>query len=124
MRALRSADTFRGDASPVTWLYRVTTNYCLGKIREDARRQGLLSRRGQPDESAAPSTPDDRMTVSALLHRTPEDLREIAIYHYIDELNHDEIAGMMGVSRRTVGNRLEEFRAFARDAAGLRMGAA
>lgn len=38
----------------------------------------------------------------------PEDLLEIAMYRHGDGLSHDEIAELVGVSRRTVGNRLEE----------------
>jgi DNA-directed RNA polymerase specialized sigma24 family protein len=41
----------------------------------------------------------------------PDELQDIAVYYYVDELSHEEIAGIVGVSRRTVGNRLATFHA-------------
>ena len=35
------------------------------------------------------------------------ELLVIAVYYYVDGMSHDEIAGIIGCSRRTVGNRLE-----------------
>ena len=34
-----------------------------------------------------------------------------AVYYFVDGLTHAEIAGIVGVSRRTVGNRIEELTA-------------
>ena len=39
VRVVRGYDAFRRDASPVTWLYRITTNYCLNLLRDSARRE-------------------------------------------------------------------------------------
>ena len=38
LRAWRSRETFQGQSSPRTWLYRVATNACLDTLRRNARR--------------------------------------------------------------------------------------
>jgi len=38
LRAWRSRESFQGQSSPRTWLYRVATNACLDTLRRDARR--------------------------------------------------------------------------------------
>jgi RNA polymerase sigma-70 factor (ECF subfamily) len=115
VRVLRGADGFRGDASPTTWLYRMTTNLCLNQIRDRARRADILAERWIADEQLDVAH-EGRLTVGQVLSGLPDDLREIAIYYFVDQMNQDEIAEVLGVSRRTVGNRLEEFRVRARAA--------
>jgi RNA polymerase sigma-70 factor (ECF subfamily) len=39
VRALSERESYRGDASPVTWLYRITTNLCLNRVRDRARQR-------------------------------------------------------------------------------------
>lgn len=112
LKAWRAEDGFRGQASPMTWLYRITTNHCLNLLRDERRRRELLAgatARG----SGARAGEEDRLAVAELLARVSDHLREIAVYYYVDELSQDEIAEIVGVSRRTVGYRLEEFRAAA-----------
>jgi DNA-binding transcriptional regulator LsrR (DeoR family) len=41
--------------------------------------------------------------------RVSAELQEIAVYYHADGMTCHEIAAMMGVSRRTIGNRLVEF---------------
>ncbi len=117
VRAMRERDGFRGEASPVTWLYRITTNLCLNRVRDHARRRELMEAQGPPP-AGAPADSEDKAILASVLARVPEELREIAVYYYVDEMNQDEIAELTGLGRRTVGNRLEEFRAKARAAAG------
>ena len=117
VKVMRERESFRGEASPVTWLYQVTTNLCLNKIRDASRRRALLAENVAHGEQASPeAAPEDRTAVAAMLAALPEELREIAVYYYVDEMNQDEIADVMKVSRRTVGNRLEEFRVVAKAA--------
>lgn len=110
MRAMRSRDAFRRESSPTTWLYRITTNYCFNVLRDAGRREDKL-RSSVPAATAADeqSPPDVRLAISEILARVPDELCEIAVYHHVDRMSHDEIAAVMGVSRRTIGNRLKEF---------------
>jgi|SRR5215831_505660 len=121
MRVMRRGDDFRGAASPSPWLYRVTTNYCLTVIRDRDRRRELLSTRGRPEQQVEPHAPEEKLTIARVLSQIPDELREIAIYYYVDKMNQDEIATLLGLSRRTVGNRLESFRSIAQSLLGTRL---
>jgi RNA polymerase sigma-70 factor (ECF subfamily) len=118
VRVLRSRDEFRGDASPVTWLYRITTNHCLNVIRGAVRQRDALRRVERSGTRESAPAPEDRLTVATVLQRIPDDLREVGIYYYVDQMKQEEIASLLGVSRRTVGNRLDAFREAARAVVG------
>lgn len=117
VKVLSALETFRHEASPVTWLYRATTNHCLNVLRANSRHGKvvpLLRAAPQPEDLSL----DERLSLSTVLARVSDELREIAVYYYLDQMSHDEIARLTGLSRRTVGNRLVEFHAAARLAAG------
>jgi len=118
MRAVRSESSFRRESSPSTWLYRVTTNYCLNAIRDSTRQRSLLADaatcqgEGLSDhahQAASGRLPELRVLLASVLERVPAELCEIAIYYHVDRMNQDEIAAIVGTSRKTVGNRLREF---------------
>lgn len=113
---VREEDRFRGQSSVLTWLYQATTHRCLNLLRDRTTRERLLAEQ-VPSERASPG-PEDLSYVRELLLEVPEALREIAIYYYVDQMDQEEIAALLGVSRRTVGNRLEEFKTAARAAGG------
>ena len=110
IKAIDHRDGFRAAASPRTWLYRVTMNHCLNVKRDGTRRRRLI------DVKVAPATPqadvslDARVQMNRILGRMPEDLRDAALCFYLGGLTQDETADTLGVSRRTVGNRLKSFR--------------
>ena len=108
VRVLCHHDSFRNEAAPVTWLYRITTNYCFNVLRDRKRREEKLRDHSAPPPPHA-SHVETSLTVDQILTQLPADLCEIAVYHHVDRLNQDEIAQLLGVSRRTVGNRLKEF---------------
>jgi RNA polymerase sigma-70 factor (ECF subfamily) len=113
LRALGARAEFEHAASPVAWLCKITTNHCLNRLRDAERRRELIEQHPPSGDQAIRPDAEPRLAVSDLLRRLPEDLGEIAVYYYIDQMNQDEIAELLGVSRRTVGNRLDEFRAVA-----------
>ena len=96
------------EPNPLAWLYRVTTNICLNLLRDGKRRAEILSATSL--DSTEPHA-DARIVVRRIMQGVPEELQEVAIYHYVDELSHAEIAEITGVSRRTIGNRLASFHA-------------
>jgi RNA polymerase sigma-70 factor (ECF subfamily) len=108
LQVLKSEESFRAEASPVTWLYRITTNVALNMLKHRARRPEALGELPERHHDERVGV-DERLSIYAVLARVPEPLREIATYYYLDQMSHDEIARLCNVSRRTVGNRLVEF---------------
>jgi RNA polymerase sigma-70 factor (ECF subfamily) len=114
VRVINAAADFRRQSQPSTWLYRIVTNLCLNRVRDSRRRRDQLSRMGEESSHAPPPAgpaPEARPTLQRVLAALPADLAEIATYYYVDEMDQAEIAALVGVSRRTIGNRLERFRA-------------
>jgi len=115
LRLFRSLPEFER-ASPVTWIYTVTTNYCLNQIRDEQRHRKLLEA-----NTATRPNPVTPPSIATLLQGFPEELQAIAVYYFVDEMSQAEIANVLGISQRTVSNRLAAFRdlaktAFAREA--------
>src|SRR5690242_5889615 len=72
MRIMRSSDAFRNQASPMTWIYRITTNYCLNVLRDGSRRRaGMLRHAAEPRELAAQS-PEQKIATAELLAQLPD----------------------------------------------------
>lgn len=108
---------FRGNSSPVTFLYAMTTNMCLHRIRTARSRSRALALSTEDKPGAAkpaPSSPEACALLRRVLALLPEELCTIAIYAYVDNMSHTEIAELTGVSKRTIGNRLDEFNRLAR----------
>src|SRR3954451_6647424 len=110
LRAFEARAEFTAAASPLGWLYRVTTTISLNRLRDARRRRDVL-KRTWTGEPAAPSTTETALTVRALLDQVPEDTQEMAIHYFVDQMSQDEIALLMSIPRRTIGYRLEQFRA-------------
>jgi len=109
VRVLRGGGAFRNQSSPMTWLYRITTNYCFNVVRDGTRLRDRHLAQAAERPLMSAEDPELRLTLSQLLSLIPEELCEIAVYYHVDRMSHDEIAQVVGVSRRTVGNRLKEF---------------
>ena len=109
MRVIRGGGSVPAQPTPTAWLHCVTTNLCLNQLRDRKRRSDLLSRGHAPETTVAASG-EARATVLEILKLVPEDLQDVAVYFFLDELTYDEIADLIGVSKRTVSNRLSAFR--------------
>ena len=60
----------------------------------------------------------DREFVAAVLERCGEAGATVAIMHYVDGMSQVEIAGILGITRRTVFNRLRKLTRIAHDLLG------
>jgi RNA polymerase sigma-70 factor (ECF subfamily) len=109
VQVLRTAPAWN-PVSALGWLYTTTTNCCLNVLRGSRRWRSALRARQQPPP------PPPEVPVLALLHGIPEPLQEIAIYYGLDQMSQDEIAVVLGISQKTVSNRLRELRALLKDA--------
>ncbi len=92
--------------SVLGWLYRTTTNCCLNLMRGSRRWHHFLRRLPAPQ----PVTPS--LSTQLVLRGIPERLHDIAIYYSLDEMSQDEIALVLGLSQKTVSNRIRELRSW------------
>jgi RNA polymerase sigma-70 factor (ECF subfamily) len=91
------------------FLFRTTTNLALNRLRDGRRRLKILQSMVSPSTGKTPPL-DDQLTVLKILSLASGLEAQMAVHYYFDGMDHDEIALVMGLSRRTVGNRLERFR--------------
>jgi len=119
IKVIERADQFRQESSPTTWLYSITTNHCINRLCKSRRRDEIISERKQElaPSHARPPSQTEVLFWRQLRARVDEELLEIAVLYYLDGLNHAEIARAYGVSRRTIGNRLEELKELAQSLA-------
>jgi RNA polymerase sigma-70 factor (ECF subfamily) len=109
-RVIETGDAIPREPTVLSWLYRVTTNLCLNRLRDRNLHKSLLTLK-YTTAAVAPAIGETRTVAGDLLDRVPEELQDVAIYFFVDELTYDEIAPLLGVSKRTVSSRLTAFRA-------------
>lgn len=98
-----------GHSRMSTFLYSAVTHRCLNRLRDSKTRERLLAQHADvltPNDRARPGA-DQLFQLRALIERLPEVLAQVAVYRYMDELTHEEIAEIMGCSRRHVGDLLK-----------------
>lgn len=109
VRILVTQESFGGDGAMLRWIYRVTTNLCLNRLRK-RRTHPVVSDPDAVDRLANRDNPDDRRAVLQILHRMDALTQQIAVYHYVDGMKMEEIGELVGYSRKTVGKKLADFR--------------
>jgi RNA polymerase sigma-70 factor (ECF subfamily) len=107
LRVLRHVEKAPDDREALAWIYRIATNQCLNVLR-NARRWPLGAVEPPPAESPEESLAD-RDFVARLLRRALRKLAAVAWLHHVDGLPQGEVAAVLGISRRTVVNRLADF---------------
>lgn len=114
IRVVKGVERFDRRAAVTTWLYQITTNYCLNKLRDGQRRRELVEQEGTPTEQADARAESLSLMRQLLREADPREA-EAAVFVFIDGMSHDEAAEVLGVSRRTVGNLVERFSTWARE---------
>lgn len=102
---LQKPEAFEGRSQMTTFLYSATTHRCLNRLRDKKTRARLLQKERREETTAAR---DGIVTARQLLAQLPDDLAQVVVYYYLDDMTHEEIAGQMGCARRTVGSLLEQ----------------
>jgi RNA polymerase sigma factor (sigma-70 family) len=115
----RSYPTFRGDATLVTWIYRVALNTAITAMRRRTRQPPQV-----PLESAvepASRETGEKAARLTLLYRAIRQLDEVEralIMCYLDDLSYRRMAEVLGISESNVGAKLTRTKAKLRDLVG------
>ncbi|MGE5484701.1 MAG: RNA polymerase sigma factor [Ignavibacteriales bacterium] len=125
LRVCTSIRYFRGDASFVSWLYRIASNVCVDRARRRARKRTLsldaplTLEDGEcawvlRDDSPGPDVMAEAAEVREFVRRgiadLPVDYRTVVVLHDLQDLSYREIADVVGCPIGTVKSRLNRGR--------------
>jgi RNA polymerase sigma-70 factor, ECF subfamily len=111
-RVIRHWERFRGESSPLTWMYRITTNWCLNQLRNG---RGQADKRAQHHDELAGATvtwqrdDSEAALVRRMLAEVDEQTRHIVLHVYFDDMTREQAAVAVGVSVPTLRKRLRAF---------------
>jgi RNA polymerase sigma-70 factor (ECF subfamily) len=96
------------------YLYRAVTNRCLNVLRDGNTRARLLEREHGLAAPVGRVRLDDQVIgvrlIAALIDRLDASHLEVLIARFVDDLTQEEIAAQLGLSRKTIGKRLDRIR--------------
>lgn len=92
-----------GDRESVALLYTIAKNLCIDRLRRTPF---------EPLDEDIPTdshedTVIEKLSISSALEALSEDMREILLLRYANELGISQIAGILGISRFAVSRRLK-----------------
>ena len=127
-RVIRNADSFRQQSSPLTWMYKISTNYSLNQLRN--RNSRAKTRRERKEEIVGPEATEppteaseDHERILELLETADPQTRACVVHTYFDECTREETAQLVGLSVPTVRKRINTFLAQARRQLGVAVAA-
>jgi RNA polymerase sigma factor (sigma-70 family) len=117
MKAYRSLNSFRQDSKFSTWLYKIVVNTALSKTR----KKQLLKDEWEAETEEIPANHIEdaykklaRVDQQKIIHRALGSLnmedRLLLTLHYLQELSHDEIEEITGISKDNLKMKLHRAR--------------
>ena len=127
LQVVRKLDTFRGESSLLTWLYRVTVNAVLALRRKRAscREWQIADADARPVAGYSSPTPSPealvlggelRERLDRAIRRLPELYRDVFVLADVEQLSNIEIGRLLGLSLPAVKSRLHRARLLLREA--------
>lgn len=122
LSAYRAYGRFRGESQVSTWLYRITMNAALMRLRREKRARGLTwvgvenlevpSWEDAPERSALASELGDKIQEG--ISRLPPELRAAVVLRDVSGLSNAEAADALGVTVSSLKSRLHRARVLLR----------
>jgi RNA polymerase sigma-70 factor (ECF subfamily) len=113
LRLAASGDAIRGEKGVTPWVFRVSTNLCVDRLRQ-RKRERVVEAGVEASTAAVEASFADRDLLLKLVgHFSARDLALVVLRH-VDELSLEEMEQVCGMTRKTISRRLERFRSRAR----------
>ena len=122
LSAYRAFDRFRGESRVTTWLYRITTNAALMKLRKEKKARTLTVPGVEDmviaDWSDAPDRFATNTELGAKLNEgiamLPDDLKAAVVLRDVEELSNTEAAEILEITVSSLKSRLHRGRVMLR----------
>ncbi|MFN8002476.1 MAG: RNA polymerase sigma factor [Acidobacteriota bacterium] len=117
IQLFRKIGSFRGESAFTTWLHRMTVNHVLMHFRKRGVKYEKTTEEGEIGEiqdflQAVGERPRyvDRLALDKAITELPPGYRTVFVLHDVEGFEHEEIAGMLGVSVGTSKSQLHKAR--------------
>jgi RNA polymerase sigma-70 factor, ECF subfamily len=117
LTAHRKLESFRGESSLGTWLYRLAMNQCLDHLRSRTARAGHVTDTIDDDPTLADAGSRGladrtvtKMDIERALTKLPEGCRAAFVLHDIEGLEHREVAEALGIAEGTSKSQVHKAR--------------
>ncbi len=115
LRIHRGMNEFRGDSKLSTWIYSITSNVCISRLRKKEHPTSSLDKEFESGDTLADIIPDEcespedifeneqmrKMIRAQVRALPPKWAMAISLYHF-DDLSYEEIAEAMKIPKATV----------------------
>ena len=105
LQAYRKLDSFKGDASIGTWLYRLALNHCLDYVRGRRAKMNKVTETLDGEASYEPvarrDTPIARIDLDRAVEQLPDGCREAFVLHDVEGFDHKEVGRLLGIAEGT-----------------------
>lgn len=103
IRIYQSAASYTSYGKPMAWIFTITRNLCMQKLREQSRISDIAQEdweqyMGENDNISS----EDNMILSECLNTLSEEERRIVVMHAVSGMKHKEIAAFLNMPLSTV----------------------
>ncbi|MDN5204299.1 sigma-70 family RNA polymerase sigma factor [Fulvivirgaceae bacterium BMA10] len=108
----KSFTSFRGESNISTWIYKVSLNTILSKIKKEKRRPRNESLSHLHENKPVPSlNADDDLQFLNQLIQSLKELDKAVIILYLEGYKNNEIAQLIGLTPSNIGTRMNRIKA-------------
>jgi RNA polymerase sigma-70 factor (ECF subfamily) len=117
IQLFRKIGSFRGESAFTTWLHRLTVNHVLMHFRKKGVKYEKTTEEGEIGEvqdiiQSISERPRfvDRIALDKAISELPPGYRAVFVLHDVEGFEHEEVAGLLGVSVGTSKSQLHKAR--------------
>jgi len=125
LSVFKNIDTFRGNSSFNSWIYRIASNFALMKLRvrtkhgiiDEGEREAITQRyveKGRAELNYLTIKQEMRLAIFNALTCIPADYREIFILRDVEEISNEEACRLLSSSLASVKSKLHRARTLLR----------
>jgi len=110
VKVFKSLDKFKGDSKFSTWIYKITYNTCLDRIKKNKKHlkdvaidEFTFNKLDSIDNALEHMIKEEKHTlIKNCINKLPEDSSALLTLFYFEELSLDEISKIINVEANTV----------------------
>ncbi len=94
--------------SPLPWLLQIANRVCFDHYTKN-RRDPVLDNRGDVQMGVEGVRSEQKADLMEILSEFDQQMQDIVVAYHVEEMTMEEISADIGLSRKTVGKRIEQF---------------